>query len=61
MDLLAVASGIGREVVPLNAEGAAEALFQINLFQVLIAGANFVLFSRDHLDVRVHARLEDAR
>jgi F-type H+-transporting ATPase subunit b len=45
VDLLAVASGIGREVVPLNAEGAVEALFQVNLFQVLIAGANFVLFT----------------
>jgi F-type H+-transporting ATPase subunit b len=45
VDLLAVASGIGREIVPLNAEGAVEALFQVNLFQVLIAGANFVLFT----------------
>ena len=42
MDLLAVVSGVGHEVVRLNAES--EALFQINLFQVLIAAANFVVF-----------------
>ncbi len=41
MDLLAIASGIGDEVVRLNAE---EALFQVNLFQVIIAAANFLLF-----------------
>lgn len=44
MDLLALASGAGREVVRLTAEGEAEALFQVNLFQVIIAAANFVLF-----------------
>ena len=45
MDLLAVASGIAGEVVRLAAEeGEAEALFQVNLFQVIIAAANFVLF-----------------
>ena len=45
MDLLAVTSDIGREVVRLTAEGeAAEALFQVNLFQVIIAAANFLLF-----------------
>jgi F-type H+-transporting ATPase subunit b len=43
VDLLAVASGIGHEVVRLN-PAATEALFQINLFQVIIAAANFVLF-----------------
>ena len=43
MDLLAIASGIGHEVVRLNA-GEAEPLFQINLFQVIIAAANFVIF-----------------
>jgi F-type H+-transporting ATPase subunit b len=43
VDLLAVASGIGHEVVRLNA-AEAEPLFQINLFQVLIAAANFVIF-----------------
>ncbi|MEA2609169.1 MAG: F-type H+-transporting ATPase subunit b [Chloroflexota bacterium] len=43
MELLAVAGGFGREVVRLTAEGDA-ALFQINLFQVIIAAANFVVF-----------------
>jgi F-type H+-transporting ATPase subunit b len=45
VDLLAVASGFGREVVRLatEAEGG-EALFQVNLFQVIIAAANFLLF-----------------
>jgi F-type H+-transporting ATPase subunit b len=43
VDLLAVASGIGHEIVRLNA-AEAEPLFQINLFQVLIAAANFVIF-----------------
>ena len=46
MDLLAVASGFGREVVRLatEAEGGGEVLFQVNLFQVIIAAANFLLF-----------------
>ena len=44
MDLLAVASGYGHEVVRLSAEGAAEPLFQVNLFQVIIAAANAVVF-----------------
>jgi F-type H+-transporting ATPase subunit b len=45
VDFLAVTSEIGREVVRLTAEGeAAEALFQVNLFQVIIAAANFLLF-----------------
>lgn len=45
MDLLAVASGFGREVVRLAAEAeGGEALFQVNLFQVIIAAANFLLF-----------------
>jgi F-type H+-transporting ATPase subunit b len=44
VDLLAVASGFGREVVRLTAETEAEALFQVNLFQVIIAAANFLLF-----------------
>ena len=42
MELLAVAVGFGREVVRLTAEDSA--LFQINLFQVIIAAANFVVF-----------------
>jgi len=43
VELLAVASGVGRAVVRLTAEGDS-ALFQINLFQVIIAAANFVIF-----------------
>jgi F-type H+-transporting ATPase subunit b len=45
VDLLAVASGFSREVVRLatEAEGG-EALFQVNLFQVIIAATNFLLF-----------------
>jgi F-type H+-transporting ATPase subunit b len=40
--MLAIASGLGREAAQLLA--AEEPLFQINLFQVIIAAANFVLF-----------------
>ena len=42
MDLLTVASEAGRQVTALTAE--AEPTFQINLFQVVIAAANFVAF-----------------
>lgn len=41
MEFLAVALGAGHEVVRLTAE---EAKFQINLFQVIIAAANFAVF-----------------
>ena len=41
MDILAVAIGVGHDVVRLSAE---EAKFQVNLFQVIIAAANFVVF-----------------
>ena len=44
MELLAVASVVGREVARLTAEEGGEALFQINLFQVIIAAANAFLF-----------------
>lgn len=45
MDLLAVASDVGRLVIHLTTEeGAAETTFQVNLFQVVIAAANFVVF-----------------
>ena len=45
MDLLAVTSGVGREVVRLTTEAeGGGALFQVNLFQVIIASANFLLF-----------------
>lgn len=42
MDLLAVVSVLGHGAVPTAAES--EPLFQINLFQVVIAAANFVVF-----------------
>jgi F-type H+-transporting ATPase subunit b len=42
VDLLSVASAVGHQGVSLTAE--AEPLFQINLFQVLIGAANFVVF-----------------
>ena len=43
MTLFGLAAGIGGDAVRLAAEGG-ESLFQINLFQVIIAGANFVVF-----------------
>jgi F-type H+-transporting ATPase subunit b len=45
VDLLAVASDVGRLVIHLTTEeGAVETTFQVNLFQVVIAAANFVVF-----------------
>jgi F-type H+-transporting ATPase subunit b len=45
VDLLAVTSEIGREVVRLTTEAEGTGpLFQVNLFQVIIAAANFLLF-----------------
>ena len=44
MDVLAVAGDIGRDVVRLTAEEGAEALFQINLFWVIVSAVNFLLF-----------------
>lgn len=44
MDLLAVASGVGFGAGHLGVTSDAEALFQINLFQVIIAATNFVVF-----------------
>ena len=41
MEFLAVATGVGQEVVRLAAE---EAKFQVNLFQVIISAANFLVF-----------------
>ena len=43
MTLFGLASAVGGDAVRLAAEGG-EPLFQINLFQVVIAGANFVVF-----------------
>ena len=46
MDILAVAIGAGRNVVQLATEagGAEPALFQINLFWVIVSALNFILF-----------------
>jgi F-type H+-transporting ATPase subunit b len=44
VDVLAVASGLGQDVARATATAEAEALFQVNLFQVIIAAANFVVF-----------------
>jgi F-type H+-transporting ATPase subunit b len=45
VDLLAVASDVGRQVIQLTQEeGAVETTFQVNLFQVVIAAANFAVF-----------------
>jgi F-type H+-transporting ATPase subunit b len=44
VDYLAVASEAGREVVRLAAEEGEAALFQINLFWVIVSALNFILF-----------------
>ena len=45
MDLFAVTGDIGRDVVGLTTAAAApEALFQINLFWVIVSAVNFVVF-----------------
>ena len=43
MDILAIATDAGRHVVPLAAEEGG-ALFQINLFWVIVSALNFILF-----------------
>jgi F-type H+-transporting ATPase subunit b len=45
VDVLALAGDIGRDAVRLTAEaGTEEALFQINLFWVIVSAVNFVVF-----------------
>jgi F-type H+-transporting ATPase subunit b len=44
VDFLAVASGFGRDTVKLAAEEAGAALFQVNLFWVIVSALNFILF-----------------
>jgi F-type H+-transporting ATPase subunit b len=45
VDVLGIAGGLGPDLVRLTAEaGAEEALFQINLFWVIVSAVNFVLF-----------------
>jgi F-type H+-transporting ATPase subunit b len=43
VDILAVATGAGRHVAQLNAEAGA-ALFQVNLFWVIVSALNFIVF-----------------
>jgi F-type H+-transporting ATPase subunit b len=44
VDFLAIASGAAQHAATLTADAEGEALFQVNLFQVIIASANFVIF-----------------
>jgi F-type H+-transporting ATPase subunit b len=44
VDFLAVASGVAQGAAGLTPNAEGEALFQINIFQVLIAATNFVVF-----------------
>ncbi|MFL5645992.1 MAG: ATP synthase F0 subunit B, partial [Chloroflexota bacterium] len=44
MDILAVATGAGSHVAQLAAEGEGAALFQVNLFWVIVSALNFILF-----------------
>jgi F-type H+-transporting ATPase subunit b len=44
VDFLAIASGVAQQAARLTTEAEGEALFQVNLFQVIIASANFVVF-----------------
>ena len=44
MDVLAVASDVGRAAAQLTAEEGATALFQVNLFWVIVSALNFIVF-----------------
>ncbi len=44
MDILAIATEAGRHAVQLAAEETGGALFQINLFWVIVSALNFILF-----------------
>jgi F-type H+-transporting ATPase subunit b len=44
VDFLAIASGVASGAAGLGTNAEGEALFQINLFQVIIAATNFVVF-----------------
>jgi F-type H+-transporting ATPase subunit b len=44
VDFLAIASGVASGAAGLGTNAEAQALFQINLFQVIIAATNFVVF-----------------
>ena len=44
MGFLAVADGVGRDILIFAAEEGGEALFQINLFWVIVSALNFLVF-----------------
>ena len=44
MDVLAVASEVGRVAAQVTAEGEGGALFQVNLFWVIVSALNFIVF-----------------
>ena len=44
MDVLAVASELGRTAAQLTAEEGGAALFQVNLFWVIVSAINFIVF-----------------
>jgi len=44
VDVLAVASGLGRTAAQLTAEETGAALFQVNLFWVIVSALNFIVF-----------------
>jgi len=44
VDILSVATGAGRQVAQLAAEAGETALFQVNLFWVIVSALNFILF-----------------
>ena len=44
MDVLAVASDVGRVAAQLTAEEGETALFQVNLFWVIVSAINFIVF-----------------
>ena len=44
MEVLAIATGASQRIAQLAAEGEAEALFQVNLFWVIVSALNFILF-----------------
>ena len=44
MDILAIATEAGRHAVQLAAEENEAALFQVNLFWVIVSALNFILF-----------------
>jgi len=44
VDILAVATGAGSHIAQLAAEGEGAALFQVNLFWVIVSALNFIVF-----------------